>query len=226
MLTPVFERFTESARQVVVKAQENARLLNHAYIGTEHLLLGLLWDGADGAADVLVPMGLTFDVARDEIVAVVGLGEEVPSGQIPFTPRAKRTLELALREALSLGHSWIAPGHILLGLIREHEGVAMRVILDSNLSTEEIRERVIDALREAGPPENMPHPQPRAHVNVPRMSIAPDDQVYQLLKRAGGAALTNARDEYGVADLIAALRANPATRHLLDQDSGDGEAAG
>src|SRR5262249_25624389 len=127
---PMFERFTERARQVVVLAQEEARTLKHNYIGTEHILLGLLREEEGLAARVLESLDITVERVRAQVVRIVGSGEEVTSGQIPFTPRAKKVLELALREALSLGHNYIGTEHILLGLVRENEGVAPRILLD------------------------------------------------------------------------------------------------
>src|SRR2546423_580832 len=123
----MFERFTERARQVVVLAQEEARILKHNYIGTEHILLGLLREEEGLAARVLESLDITVERVRAQVVRIVGSGEEVTSGQIPFTPRAKKVLELALREALSLGHNYIGTEHILLGLVRENEGLAQRI---------------------------------------------------------------------------------------------------
>ena len=117
----MFERFTERARQVVVLAQEEARTLKHNYIGTEHILLGLLREEEGLAARVLESLDITVERVRAQVVRIVGSGEEVTSGQIPFTPRAKKVLELALREALSLGHNYIGTEHILLGLVREND---------------------------------------------------------------------------------------------------------
>src|SRR5712692_7385061 len=117
----MFERFTERARQVVVLAQEEARTLKHNYIGTEHILLGLLREEEGLAARVLESLDITVERVRAQVVRIVGSGEEVTSGQIPFTPRAKKVLELALREALSLGHNSAGTEHILLGLVRENE---------------------------------------------------------------------------------------------------------
>ena len=120
----MFERFTERARQVVVLAQEEARTLKHNYIGTEHILLGLLREEEGLAARVLESLDITVEEVRAQVARIVGQGDEVTTGQIPFTPRAKKVLELALREALSLGHNYIGTEHILLGLVRENEGVA------------------------------------------------------------------------------------------------------
>ncbi len=142
----MFERFTERARQVVVLAQEEARTLKHNYIGTEHILLGLLREEEGLAARVLESLDITVERVRAQVVRIVGSGEEVTSGQIPFTPRAKKVLELALREALSLGHNYIGTEHILLGLVRENEGVAARILLDFDADSEKIRNEVIRML--------------------------------------------------------------------------------
>lgn len=145
----MFERFTERARQVVVLAQEEARALKHNYIGTEHILLGLLREEEGLAARVLDSIDVTAERVRAQVVRIVGSGDDVSSGQIPFTPRAKKVLELALREALSLGHNYIGTEHILLGLVRENEGVAARILLDFDADAERIRNEVIRML--AGP---------------------------------------------------------------------------
>jgi len=145
----VFERFTERARQVVVLAQEEARALKHNYIGTEHLLLGLLREEEGVAARVLASLDVTLEGVRSRVEKLVGVGEEVTTGQIPFTPRAKKVLELALREALSIGHNYIGTEHILLGLARADEGAAAAILLDFDLDAERVRSEVIEVL---GPP--------------------------------------------------------------------------
>src|SRR6266566_6585550 len=136
----MFERFTERARQVVVLAQDEARTLNHNYIGTEHLLLGLLREEEGLAARVLGSYDVTIDEAREQVVRIIGLGDEVTSGQIPFTPRAKKVLELALRTAKDIGHNYIGTEHILLGLVSEGEGVAARILYDFGAFPEQIRD--------------------------------------------------------------------------------------
>jgi Clp amino terminal domain, pathogenicity island component len=146
----VFERFTERARQVVVLAQDEARAFRHNYIGTEHLLLGLLREGEGLAARVLTALDITLEEVRAEVARIIGSGDEVATGQIPFTPRGKKVLELALREALALGHNHIGAEHILLGLVREGEGVAMRILLGFDADADKIRNEVIRVL--AGPP--------------------------------------------------------------------------
>jgi len=146
MMLGVFERFTERARQVVVLAQEEAWILKHDYIGTEHILLGLLREEEGLAARVLESLDITVERVRAQVVRIVGPGEEVTSGQIPFTPRSRKVLELALDEALSLGHNYIGTEHILLGLVRENEGVAARILLDFDADSEKIRNEVLRIL--------------------------------------------------------------------------------
>jgi ATP-dependent Clp protease ATP-binding subunit ClpC len=162
----VFERFTERARQAVVLAQDEARALNHNYIGTEHLLLGLLREEEGLAARVLESLEITVEEVRAEVARIIGEGDEVATGQIPFTPRAKKVLELALREALSIGHNYIGTEHILLGIAREGEGVAMRILLDFDADAEKIRTRIIEMLSGASRPEKVPlHPDLQAEVD-------------------------------------------------------------
>jgi Clp amino terminal domain, pathogenicity island component len=139
----VFERFTERARQVVVLAQEEARTLKHDYIGTEHILLGLLREEEGLAARVLGSLDITVERVRGQVVGIVGSGVEVTYGQIPFTPGAKKVLQLALREALSLDHDYIGTEHILLGLVRENEGVAARILLDFDADADTIRNELL-----------------------------------------------------------------------------------
>jgi ATP-dependent Clp protease ATP-binding subunit ClpC len=142
----VFERFDERARQVVVFAQEEARLLKHNYIGTEHILLGLLRVEEGLAARVLESLDVRTEEVRAQVARIVGQGDEVTSGQIPFTPRAKKVLELALGEARSLGHNHIGTEHVLLGIVRENEGVASRILLDLGADAETIRNAVVAML--------------------------------------------------------------------------------
>lgn len=142
----MFERFTERARRVVVFAQEEARMLNQNYIGTEHLLLGLIREGEGVAAKALESMGINLDDVRSQVESIIGKGTNEPSGHIPFTPRAKKVLELSLREALQLGHNYIGTEHILLGLIREGEGVAARVLLNLGADLSRVRNQVIQLL--------------------------------------------------------------------------------
>jgi ATP-dependent Clp protease ATP-binding subunit ClpC len=208
----VFERFTERARQVVVLATEEARALKHNYIGSEHILLGVLGVKETVAARVLTSLGISLESARANVVRVVGTGEEITSGQIPFTPRAKKILELALREALALGHNYIGPEHILLGLAREDEGVAMRVLLDFDVDAEKIRDAVMRLLPGPGGAPHRMQESGSSHASGVavaaesgefRFIVSPDRDLRELLMAAGGRALTEQRLEFGLADLLA-----------------------
>jgi len=139
----MFERFTDRARRVVVLAQEEARRLEHNYIGTEHILLGLLREDQGAAASALAAANVTLDGARLEVETIIGRGQHEPSGHIPFTPRAKKVLELSLREAVRLGNDYIDTGHILLGLIREGDGVAVQVVINLGADPKKIGQRVV-----------------------------------------------------------------------------------
>ena len=142
----MFERFTERARRVVVLAQEEARLLNHNYIGTEHILLGLIREGEGVAAKALESLGISLEAVRQQVKEIIGRGQQAPSGHIPFTPRAKKVLELSLREALQLGHNYIGTEHILLGLIREGSGVAAQVLVKLGADLNRARQQVVQLL--------------------------------------------------------------------------------
>ena len=142
----MFERFTDRARRVVVLAQEEARMLNHNYIGTEHILLGLIHEGEGVAAKALEALGISLEAVRSQVEEIIGQGQQAPSGHIPFTPRAKKVLELSLREALQLGHNYIGTEHILLGLIREGEGVAAQVLVKLGADLNRVRTQVISLL--------------------------------------------------------------------------------
>ncbi|MGD0242268.1 MAG: ATP-dependent Clp protease ATP-binding subunit [Streptosporangiaceae bacterium] len=142
----MFERFTDRARRVVVLAQEEARMLNHNYIGTEHILLGLIHEGEGVAAKALESLGISLDAVRQQVEEIIGQGQQAPSGHIPFTPRAKKVLELSLREALQLGHNYIGTEHILLGLIREGDGVAAQVLVKLGADLNRVRQQVIQLL--------------------------------------------------------------------------------
>ncbi|MGQ0826001.1 MAG: ATP-dependent Clp protease ATP-binding subunit [Actinomycetota bacterium] len=167
----MFERFTDRARRVVVLAQEEARLLNHNYIGTEHILLGLIHEGEGVAAKALESLGISLEAVRAQVEEIIGHGGQAPSGHIPFTPRAKKVLELSLREALQLGHNYIGTEHILLGLIREGEGVAAQVLVKLGADLSRVRQQVIQLLsgyagtkegagQAAGAPGGSPESQP------------------------------------------------------------------
>ena len=142
----MFERFTDRARRVVVLAQQEARNLDHNYIGTEHLLLGLVSEGEGIAALALGQLGISLERIRSDVEAIVGRGTKPQAGHIPFTPRAKKVLELSLREALQLGHSYIGTEHILLGLVREGEGVAAQVLVRLGADLDRVRETVTELL--------------------------------------------------------------------------------
>ncbi|MDN6519443.1 MAG: ATP-dependent Clp protease ATP-binding subunit [Yaniella sp.] len=142
----MFERFTDRARRVVVLAQEEARMLNHSYIGTEHILLGLIHEGDGVAAKALQSLDVSLGAVREQVREIIGQGQQAPSGHIPFTPRAKKVLELSLREALQLGHNYIGTEHILLGLIREGEGVAAQVLVQLGADLNRVRQTVIQLL--------------------------------------------------------------------------------
>jgi len=142
----MFERFTDRARRVVVLAQEEARMLNHNYIGTEHILLGLIHEGEGVAAKALESLGISLDAVREQVQEIIGQGQQSPTGHIPFTPRAKKVLELSLREGLQLGHNYIGTEHILLGLIREGEGVAAQVLVKLGADLNRVRQQVIQLL--------------------------------------------------------------------------------
>jgi ATP-dependent Clp protease ATP-binding subunit ClpA len=142
----MFERFTDRARRVVVLAQEEARLLNHNYIGTEHLLLGLAHEGQGVAAKALESLGISLEAVRAQVEGIIGRGDSAPTGHIPFTPRAKKVLELSLRESKQLGHNYIGTEHILLGLLREGEGVAAQVLVTLGGDLSRVRQQVIGLL--------------------------------------------------------------------------------
>jgi ATP-dependent Clp protease ATP-binding subunit ClpA len=146
----MFERFTDRARRVVVLAQEEAGLLNHNYVGTEHLLLGLVSEGQGVAARALESLGIRLEAVRAQVEEIIGQGQTASTGHIPFTPRAKRVLELSLREAKQLGHNYIGTEHLLLGLIREREGVAAQVLLTLGGDLSGVRQQVIQLLSGSG----------------------------------------------------------------------------
>ena len=146
----MFERFTDRARRVAVLAQEEARMLHHDHIGTEHILLGLLREGDGVAAQALESLGISLEAVRQHVGEITGQGQQAPSGHIPFTPRAKKVLELSLREALQLGHNYIGTEHILLGLLREGDGVAAQVLVKLGADPGRIRQQVIQLLAGSG----------------------------------------------------------------------------
>ncbi len=158
----MFERYTDRARRVVVLAQEEARMFNHNYIGTEHLLLGLIHEGEGVAAQALKALGISLDGVRSQVEEIIGQGQQAPAGHIPFTPRGKKVLELSLREALQLGHNFIGTEHILLGLIREGEGVGAQVLVKLGAELVRTRQAVIGILQglQGKPPLEKPPERP------------------------------------------------------------------
>jgi Clp amino terminal domain, pathogenicity island component len=146
----MFERFTDRARRVVVLAQEEARKLNHNYIGTEHLLLGLIRESEGVAAKALESLGISLDAVRQQVREIIGQGQQPPSGHIPFTKRAKKALELSTRESMQFGHNYIGTEHILLGLLREGDGVAAQVLVKLGADLNLVRQQVIQLLHGSG----------------------------------------------------------------------------
>jgi ATP-dependent Clp protease ATP-binding subunit ClpA len=198
----MFERFTDRARRVVVLAQEEARELGHNYIGTEHILLGLIRERDGIAARALEALGIRLDAVRREVREIIGTGPGLPSGHIPFTPRAKKVLELSLREAQQLGHSYIGTEHILLGLIREGEGVAAQVLVRLGADLNRVRQQVIQILHgqpgeeeeEAGVVElpgesptagERPHPGATARLGPPVRVVGSRIELESLSARLG-----------------------------------------
>ena len=165
----MFQRFTDRARRVVVLAQEEARMLNHNYIGTEHILLGLIHEGEGVAAKALESLGISLEAVRQQVEEIIGQGEDPPQGHIPFTPRAKKVLELSLRESLQLGHHYIGTEHILLGLICEGEGVAAQVLVKLGADLNRVRQQVIQLLHGYRDTE------PQAASAGPRAAPSPSD---------------------------------------------------
>src|SRR5690242_2014292 len=171
----MFERFTDRARRVVVLAQQEARTLNHNYIGTEHILLGLIHEGEGVAAKALESLGISLEAVRQQVEEIIGQGQQAPSGHIPFTPRAKKVLELSLRESLQLGHNYIGTEHILLAMLREGEGVAAQILVKLGADLNRVRQQVIQLLHgypgkrpegsPAGPRERGLPPETAARLN-------------------------------------------------------------
>ncbi len=168
----MFERFTDRARRVIVLAQEEARMLNHNYIGTEHILLGLVREGEGVAAEALESLGISLDAVRQQVEEIIGQGQEAPSGHIPFTPRAKKVLELSLRESLQLGHNYIGTEHILLGLIREGDGVAAQVLVRLGADLNRVRHQVIQLIAGLPLQEGAPGPEVQARLDVVEIRLA------------------------------------------------------
>jgi ATP-dependent Clp protease ATP-binding subunit ClpC len=173
----MFERFTERARRVVVLAQEEASALNHNHIGTEHLLLGLVRDGEGVAARALQELEISLDAVREQVEEIIGRGKHEPAGgHIPFTPRAKKVLELSLREARQLGHDYIGTEHILLGIIREGDGVGAQVLVNLGGKLSRVRDKVRELVPPAGTAEG------RAHA-APMRVVASSAQLEEIMSR-------------------------------------------
>jgi hypothetical protein len=193
----MFQRFTDRARQVVVLAQEEARRLDHNYIGTEHILLGLIHEGEGVAAKALESLGISLDAVRQQVEEIIGQGQQAPSGHIPFTPRAKKVLELSLRESMQLGHTYIGTEHILLGLVREGDGVAAQVLVRLGADLNRVRQQVIQLLAGRAAAEPGPGVDVRPEMAEQRAGIGPDtsDLDEQIeAARAGKQAAIDAQD--------------------------------
>jgi ATP-dependent Clp protease ATP-binding subunit ClpC len=204
----LFERFTERARQVVVLGQEEADGFKHDYIGTEHILLGLLREREGIAAHVLGSFDITLERVRGEVVRTVGVGRAPVAGQVPFTERAKKTLELALQQALSLGQTYIGPEHILLGLVALNEGPARRILGDLDVSPDKIRSEVISTVSRAGPPLHAPgeiRPEQQRSGFEEWIRTGPGAGARRLLGLAAGRALDDGRSEIESRDVLLAL---------------------
>jgi hypothetical protein len=193
----MFQRFTDRARQVVVLAQEEARRLDHNYVGTEHILLGLISEGGGVAARALESLGIGLDAVRQQVEEIIGQGQQAPSGHIPFTPRAKKVLELSLRESMQLGHTYIGTEHILLGLVREGDGVAAQVLVRLGADLNRVRQQVIQLLAGRAAAEPGPGVDVRPEMAEQRAGIGPDtsDLDEQIeAARAGKQAAIDAQD--------------------------------
>ncbi len=201
----MFERFTDRARRAIVLAQDEARKLDHNHIGTEHILLGLLRDGEGVAVAALDGLGISLEETRAKVTEIIGRGSDQPSGHIPFTPRAKKVLELSLREALELGTDYIGTEHILLGLIREGEGVAAQVLVDLGAGLDQTREKVLELIREGGAES-----EPAGELEARLTSIGPDVRI------VGSPAQ--------VAEIIARLRSIDGRLAAVERHLGIGKA--
>jgi ATP-dependent Clp protease ATP-binding subunit ClpA len=170
----MFKRFTDRSRQVVILAQDEARRLDHNYIGTEHILLGLIREGDGVAAKALKSLGIGLDIVRQQVEEIIGQGQQAPSGHIPFTPRAKKVLELSLREAQQLGHDYIGTEHILLGLVHEGDGVAAQVLVKRGADLNRVRQQVIQLLAGRAAGEPGPGVEARSEMAEQRAGTGPD----------------------------------------------------
>jgi ATP-dependent Clp protease ATP-binding subunit ClpA len=211
----MFERFTEHARQVVVLAQEESRTLRHNYIGTEHLLLGLLREDEGLASELLRARGIGIEKVRSDVLRIAGRGKEISAAAIPFKPRAKEALQFALEEGIGLGDSYIDTEHLLLGLARVQEGLASRLLVDYNVTAEKLRADVV-LLRERGR-SRRPRKQPRReeHERAYAIKIGLDQRVRRAMKLGTARALTADHDEVEPLDLLHALLADETVESLL-----------
>ena len=213
----MFERFTERARQVVVLAQEEARTLKHGHIGTEHLLLGLLRERDGIAAQVLESFDITVERVRGEVVRIVGVGEEAASGQIPFTARATMTLEMALREALRLGHNYIDPEHILLALTTLTDGTSLRILRDCRAKPDRIRGVLLLVARPPEPAQPAVPEEPPLSANgfEEWIRVGPGAGLRRLLMAAAARALDEGREDIQPRDVLLALTRDEQTGPVL-----------
>jgi ATP-dependent Clp protease ATP-binding subunit ClpC len=214
----LFERFTERARQVVVLAQEEARALRSGHIGTEHILLGLLREHSGIAAQVLESFDITLERTRGEVVRIVGVGQETPSGQIPFTPRGKRALELALQQALALGSNYIDPEHILLALTSLEDATSTRILRDCQVDPDRIRAEVLQRVAQAAAaaqPATSGTPPASANGFEEWIRVGPGAGVRRLLMVAAARALDEGRENILPRDVLLALTRDEHTGPVL-----------
>jgi ATP-dependent Clp protease ATP-binding subunit ClpC len=214
----LFERFTERARQVVVHAQAEAATLRHGHVGPEHLLLGLLREDKGVAARVLASLDVTLERTRGEVVRIVGVGDDEPSGrQIPFTTEARSVLERALHEALVLGHNYIGTEHILLGLVTLNEGPSVRILADMNVAPDTVRAETLQMIGPSQPPPaeegRQAHPLPRSAEEW--FHVGPGSSARRLLMLAAARALDDGRSLIEPTDVLLALTRDEQTGPLL-----------
>ena len=213
----MFERFTDRARRVVVLAQEEARLLNHSYIGTEHILLGLIHEGEGVAAKAMESLGISLEAVRSQVEEIIGQGGSSPSGHIPFTPRAKKVLELSLREALQLGHNYIGTEHILLGLIREGEGVAAQVLVKLGADLSRVRQQVIQLLSGYQGGQGKGEPQAPGASGAPAAKEEPSDKGNSQILDQFGRNLTQLAREKKLDPVIGRIRELERVMQILSR---------
>lgn len=191
-MVQIFERYTDRSRRVIVLAQEEARMLNHNYLGTEHILLGLIHENEGIAAQVLTDLGVLLEGTRLQVEGIVGKGQTPPTGHIPFTLRAKKVLELSLREALMLDHNYIGTEHLMLGLVREGEGVGARVLSEAGIGLDVARKAVIEKI--VGSPQPTPPAKPILSYNVTVGTLTSDGTIGTFERRVDTETITEAID--------------------------------